>query len=571
MRILPLTDQPPWPYEASEVLKRPKRALGFEDIVKRVRRFRSDSVVLIGSRLLWLFWNNPTLVDPSTPGGVGNRITQTYAERIISLACAYGSAYNRPTVSEVEFRLLCWELSSGMGEGFFTEKMVDRLRERLGHVAKDSPLRRLSPDMAQWLLATALRAHAVAEQHLGRTWDGHSLPRAILLAREYRKLALHHGGFDFERRQRAVLLADLDELARAHWVLFAKAAEGATVDVHGPKGVERIREQGLLILGEAQGEEVEVREKLGLTTDSLRAVAKRLSMSQPGFSQLREALDATPPALRRYAPQTDWLNIFPMVDIGVGERSEQFIVPSPWRMALAFSERILHDYVTLLEREHWVGDKSAYALRGEAFANYLRATLADVPGMFDLDAFENELPQGKRPDFAWVGEEYGVLVEAKFSLKPNTSRNLADVSAIVETWERAAEPVAQAGEFLGRGLPCLKGKLPTPKRWVLIVAANEPFIEEGLGFKVVAKAGGLLSGTGLDGIAMFSPTDLESWVLDGTPDELGERVHRVYEMLDPTAIEPQLDVGKPSCNGQRMPLHLARVWEELFQDRSGPG
>ncbi|WNG36532.1 hypothetical protein F0U61_24770 [Archangium violaceum] len=270
---------------------------------------------------------------------MGNRITQTYAERIISLACAYGSAYNRPAVSEVEFRLLCWELSWGMGEGFFTEKMVDSLRDCLGRVAKDSPLRHLSPDMARWLLAPAFRAHAVAEHHLGRTWDRHTFSRAILLAREYRKLALHHGGFDFERRERAVLLADLDELARAHWVLFAMAAEGGTVDVHGPKGVERIREQGLVILREAQGEEVELREKLGLTADSLRAVAKRLSMSQPGFSQLREELDAKPPALRRYAPQTDWLNIFPMIDIGVGELSEQFIAPSPWWAAGATAPR----------------------------------------------------------------------------------------------------------------------------------------------------------------------------------------------------------------------------------------
>ncbi|WNG46965.1 hypothetical protein F0U60_24660 [Archangium minus] len=263
MRILPLTNQPPWRYDASEVLNPPKRTLSFEDIVKRVRRFRSDSVVLMGSRLLWHFWNNPSLVNPNAPGGMGNRITQTYAERIISLACAYGSAYNRPAVSEVEFRLLCWELSWGMGEGFFTEKMVDSLRDCLGRVA----------------------------------------------------------------------------LARAHWVLFAMAAEGGTVDVHGPKGVERIREQGLVILREAQGEEVELREKLGLTADSLRAVAKRLSMSQPGFSQLREELDAKPPALRRYAPQTDWLNIFPMIDIGVGELSEQFIAPSPWWAAGATAPR----------------------------------------------------------------------------------------------------------------------------------------------------------------------------------------------------------------------------------------
>jgi len=179
------------------------------------------------------------------------------------------------------------------------------------------------------------------------------------------------------------------------------------------------------------------------------------------------------------------------------------------------------------EREAWLPQVAGKSRELFVFPREHRHEIFDETFQSELETMYRDSGQGEEPqppalmcmgpDFAWVGEEYGVLVEAKFSLKPNTSRNLADVSAIVETWERAAEPLAQAGEFLARGLLCLKGKLPTPKRWVLVVAANEPFIEEGLGFKIVAKAGGLLSGTGLDGIAMFTPTDLESLGPGGHP------------------------------------------------------
>jgi hypothetical protein len=114
IRFAPSPKAPPWSYNFSEILRPPKAGQTVADVVARIRLFHRDGLLILGARILWQFWNNRELTNPTTPEGVGNYITWVNAERIISLGCTCASTTHRPFPKEVDFRLLCWELHGSL-------------------------------------------------------------------------------------------------------------------------------------------------------------------------------------------------------------------------------------------------------------------------------------------------------------------------------------------------------------------------------------------------------------------------------------------------------------------------
>jgi hypothetical protein len=113
-------------------------------------------------------------VKANTINAIGHRITMAYAERVMMLTAIFGNDHNRPAPSEVEFRLLCWELHNAPDEGLSTCPRRTHF-SRLTEIDSDSPLRRVRTNKfgCSWLKHSRLalqpcRVRAVLRPGLAR-------------------------------------------------------------------------------------------------------------------------------------------------------------------------------------------------------------------------------------------------------------------------------------------------------------------------------------------------------------------------------------------------------------------
>src|ERR1043165_2107731 len=97
-------------------------------------------MLVMGSRILWHIWEHDETTRRGHVGWVGNVVTLANAERLIGFAGLFCAAHGRPPPSEVEFRLLCWELHS-CADDYTSDPAVLRVfEERLKIVDESSAL-----------------------------------------------------------------------------------------------------------------------------------------------------------------------------------------------------------------------------------------------------------------------------------------------------------------------------------------------------------------------------------------------------------------------------------------------
>ncbi|WP_148273329.1 hypothetical protein [Stigmatella aurantiaca] len=565
MRFAPTPMDPPWPYSASKVLSRPKRELSTDDVIKRLRRFSRNGLLKMGAEILWYAWNHSDVLENGAPGSIGNFITRTYSERLITLAGAFASSHNRAEPAEVDFRLLCWELHQCSDGPVLGPDVLQEVSSRLVQLPKDSPLRKLDTAFTHRLMIEAFKARIVAAQFEGRIWDKASLIRPLLIARELASLGRKAGGDAYDRAERQFFLTSLEGFFRAAWAIYTKASDGVRIEAASPRGPVIVHDHGRF-RGDSWQFDSESQEHVGLTEDDVRAVTSRLSMPLSKYAERRAALRQMDPAVRKYDGLADVLVTRPLVDLELERLGEDFLLPSPWRFISGMGTFVLHEFVSFLQahRATALGGQDAYALRGEAFGNYLRDLLRARPGVHDCDAPEMGGLTSRKPDFLWVGEEYGVMVEAKVFLRPNEDRLLVDATSAVETWRRAAETISQAVGLLRNSRAVLERHIRLPEKWVLIVVSNEDLIESTTGFKGVARAGNLLDGTGLDALALLSSSEFEDWVVHGSPDELARQAVQAWSNLKPGDLGYDSRVSRQSSQRESELPHIAEAWSSLI-------
>lgn len=565
MKISPTLEIPPRLYQLSRVLSPPSRRMTTDGVIQRLRRFHRDGLIQVGAHLLWNFWENPRLVGTDS-FRVGNYVTRMYAERIIVLACIFASPCNRPWPTIVDFQLLCWEMFHCSEGDFLGPEAERQMVECLQKVDKDSPLRKLSAVHARDLLVEAFKARNVTVQFCGRYLRKDEYIRPLLIAREIRSFVGGQGGEeDGVYYESKFFLTSLERFFRAAWALFMKACSEAFAPLEGLQDSLVAKTRGRIDSSDWPPDD-KVLVRMGLTGDDLRAVASRLASSLSYYQGLRSEVLRHAPELRKYISITDWLAKRPLIDLEIGGRCERLFAPSPWRVLSAVGECMLYDYVAFLqENRHTALDgRDAYSIRGRAYENYLREFLRGYSDVYDLDKIDGVERSQARTDFLWVGREYGVLIEAKFSLRPNEDRGMKDVAVAVETWRRAAEPIKQARGFLCDGLKSMEGKIPLPKKWVLAVVSNEDCIEDSVGFKGVARMGNLLEGTGLDALVVLNTSEFEDWVAFGSPDEFARKAVQVWLRLNPGEVDYDARVSRQSDRHRSELPHIDEAWKSLF-------
>lgn len=559
MRFAPSPKSPPWSYALSDVLNAPKQEQTVGDVVARIRRFDRDGLLILGCRILWLFWNNRDLIKPTTPEGVGNYITWVNAERIISLACTCASTTHRASPKDVDFRLLCWELHNSLDTisvAAARRREADHIIEYLHKVPPDSLLSRFATLDVVELAGEALKNRIAASQTEGRYWDKDQLFRSYLMTAELRALGLQRGGADYARLERAFLLADVEGFFRAVLALLLKASVGVPVELPGPRGPTLLRELGRIDSSDWPTDRSLY--DMGLSEDDLRAAASRLSTPMREFAAFRGELAKLDPYSAKYSRVVDRLGARPIIDLELGGRSEQLLVPSPWKLIAAGLDFPLYEFVSFLHERQAValGGADAYSIRGEAFARYLRTAIPKGKGVVDVDEL-NDL-SGERPDLVWVGQAWGILIEAKFSLRPNTDRSVSVATSVLETWRRAAEGANQAAVFLTNHRTRFEGE-GHPRRWAVVLVTSEHTNEEATGFANVAARADLLRGTPLEGLCLLDIGDFESWMHFSTADLLGTEIARAWVSARSAPFYEVFRIDRPTKANEPELEHIHRA------------
>lgn len=578
MRIVPSSPEPPLPYPESGQFKRPRGAQTFSDVLRRIRLFSQESLVTIGTRVLWKVFREPELLTQPHPHQVGRNIAALFADRLVALACIHANNC-RPAASEKEFDLLCWELHNCADDELSVPGADAHVAERIAAVGNAQLKEALGKVAPRALLVEAFKARMAAFQTAGM-WNGlPDLVRPLLIAEHFVSRLEGRCGAHAGQRVERFLQGSVVEFFRNGLVLNGLLSQGIGLKpaTGGPPQTER----GLVHLEDGPVGNAELK-ALGVTGEGLRAFGLRLSRPLDSFGELREELGRIPEAERKYSHQINWLGRWPLLDLGVQGSARRLAAPSPRGFAKSVERFLLYEMPKTLvsdglkdEAGRDLNANDITSLRGEGYADYLRGVLTPA-GVVDADRLEGV--EGKRPDFIWVGEKCGLLIEAKFSLLPNDDRALTNFSAAMTTWERAHDALEQVVEFFSRNRALLSSRWPSVEAWLPIVVAHDAFPDETTRFKVVAKRAGLV-GNGFAGVALLSTSELERWVGCATPDVLGAQVRSVWERIDPNAVSDDLLLDPPPSEGAAVTPHiqsaLARVlpgarFEQVYSSR-GPG
>ncbi len=556
MDVQPSGAAPPHDYALSSALRAPKGRITFERLVRSVTRFNRDAVLEIGARLCWYVYRHPELMTGANPHYEQHYLAHAYADGVMALACMYGRPRGRAHPTEVDFRLLCWELH--VCEDYAAAKTGCGQEE----IAKSAPKYQGLLDSADSgsRLLQQLPPHATAYAHVvasvGRmaSHQWHSFTR-VAEDRVRGCLVFEHM---IERCSEPEKLRSAEKAYfrttydRFLWCCMALVAF-ANRDPKGQPCPGFVRF--------ALDEMPTAPDDFPITFDDIAVVAQVLAKDFDAFRALGGELERRPAWQRSHSPEVRALSKYPLIRGPAANGNMQVLLPSPFKVLAAASDRLLFDFVDFLEDNSLVSD--AYGLRGRAFELHLRKHAEAVDNLVDVDTLE--ALSGRRPDFVWLGTEFGVVVEVKFGLSPNHERYHLSPPALLEAWKRAAGAVEQADEFIENhrdDIPCDR----LPARWVTIVVTYEDLAREATWFDVAAKRWGLLNGTAFEAMHIENATSFERFTLHSTADDYARAVIKRWSEIDPNSLSQPV-LQPPS--GPPHPMYV-EAWKRLLPETACP-
>lgn len=562
MQIIRSPKAAPLTYAERGHFRRPRGDQSFSDVVRRVRLFSQESLITIGTRILWKAFREPELLEQGQPHWLGRNIVALFADRLVALACIHANNC-RPPATEKEFDLLCWELHN-CGDTELTDPATDgEVGPRISMIENPVLRTALEAIPGRAVLVESFRARLAAFQVAGR-WDGLAdLIRPMLIAEHLTREVVERCGAAAAARISQALQGTEVQFFRNGLVLNGLLTQGLLLAASN--GGPPIREYGITHLDNGPIGDAELKE-MGVTGEGVRAFALRLSRVLDGFGPLRDDLARIPEGERKYSQHVNWLGRWPLIDLGVRGSARRLVAPSPRCFAKSLERFLLYTLPRVLVADglrdakgRELNENDITSLRGAAYGGYLRGVLGPA-GAVDADTLEGVA--GKRPDFVWAGEQYGLLIEAKFSLLPGDDRALANFSAAVTTWERAYDALEQATEFATRNRAQLARRWPGVEAWLPVVVVHDALPDETTRFKVMAKRAGLKNAQ-FPALALLSTSELEKWVARSTPDALSAEAIRVWSQIDPNAVSDEVLLREPG-KGDDLAPHLRSAFTRIL-------
>jgi hypothetical protein len=273
------------------------------------------------------------------------------------------------------------------------------------------------------------------------------------------------------------------------------------------------------------------------------------------------SLRALPAHERKLHAATDPLSLRPGIVLDERADRRAFLYPAPRRLVRSSRRIFLDGFVEFLPRE---GTLEPPSLFGAALHQHLAEALGGRAVVLDDDC----PVRGKKPDALWCGDQFGIVVEAKARLTPRSDPNCLAPDSLLWAWKLAFEAVDQAGAFVRN--PAARGWAETkmgrlPSRWVLVILVDERAVAERTQFRHATARWGLLSGTGLEGLALLTMECVERAVRTRRPDAFGEEIAGAWrrsgaDALEQPPEEPDLERDLPGVGELE---HLKRAAELL--------
>jgi hypothetical protein len=234
-----------------------------------------------------------------------------------------------------------------------------------------------------------------------------------------------------ERAERAVLRTDFANYVRAWMVLRGYAEDTASDPTNSSNcpGVMEFAREGAL--GGDWG-----------TTrwEDLLVVADRLARATSEYAGLRAQINKRPKWQRAFCEEVWSLHLQPLIRLPNTDPSTvTFMAPSPWLLRGVVERELLYDVPTAAARP---ARDTLMKLRGDAFQAYLRESIGSRHGVVDIDALPG-LRNLRHPDFAWIGERYGIIVEAKITMSPVNDIAHRELISIGLAWGAGCSAVDQ--------------------------------------------------------------------------------------------------------------------------------
>lgn len=474
---------------------------------------------------MWQFWRQPPQDD------IGHHITRLYAPSLVALGCAHGGPPQTSTPSELDFRLLCWELHEceepSNHELPEARDAASVLQSRHDGLAAEHPMRRVPRQALE---------HVWTEYVIGLVAQAQFRPFAYMPSDVVRPFAIYERFRDLvPSAGRAALVALERRFFGIPWELALRAclATLALADCD-PRGLALPG-----CVGMAQARVRLSSEPLGVTADDLGVFLSRLSTKVSSFPRLAMDIGAVPEHARKHHPAVRRLDTHPVLEIDdVDDGDVTFVVPSPWHLRAA-SAALVDEFVAFAvehAQTHPLG-RDPWSLRGESFHRHLDAALTERAGVVSIDKlYATRASQASHPDFLWAGDRYGILIEAKIRLSPNTDSWGRDPTSLFETWRRGIEALEQCSSYLQRGTD---GHAPDPasREWVAVVVTVQPVAAEATCLRTLVKRWGLLENTGLRAFAVVSAAELEHYALGHTADGYANQLITLWDAVDPYSLE----------------------------------
>lgn len=541
MKILPSSPRCPWPY-AGSALQGPPSENSFLELTHRVAAFSRDGMLGMGSRMLWYVWQHD---EVASDGSQATMVTRASAPQVTALGLIYGSTgpgAAQPT--ELDFRLLCWEFHN------LPKEFGLDAPESIAEVGKvQSALASVSPESRLAVIGAGRATEVRGLFRLGRSLAAYldrirvritDLARVAAVLREMESLVSPDA---FRRGERAFLRTSTRLFVRATGALLGMASSDAL---------------GEIVPGRVDFAEGEKRPELppDVGVDDFLILSNALGTAASEYRNWGDELRAMPSQRAASHPRLDNFRHRPIVLMD-HYRGDDFAVaiPSPWNLVSAAMRLLSQEFVeSLAENGIELGITcDVPGAFGTAFEKYLEQSLACRPDVKRIPASTT-----RTPDFIWPGETYGVLIEAKVRVTPASDPHRDSATSILVTWQRLCAAMEQA-----QGLVDATPKAERCERYVLVVVVNEPDAAGFSGFRHAAGRFGLLTGTDLVGVAVWSPAELEEVVLTRTPDEAGKEIERRFLESSIDALAQPSEA--PDGEGAITPL-VASAWCELFPE-----